>query len=74
MFSSSHLIGLFSAESDLAIASLFLAPAIRQIFKGDLPYIRASCVRQYGIVRDGIDDILGKGELVVAFAFQKTRS
>jgi hypothetical protein len=60
---------LFSAQSDLAIASLVLARAIRQVSEGDLLCIRSLCVRQYGIVGDVIDDILGKGELVVVFAF-----
>jgi hypothetical protein len=60
---------LFSAESDLAIASLVLACAIRQVSKGDLLCIHSLCVRQYSIVGDVIDDILGKGKLVVVFAF-----
>ena len=63
------MLSLFAAESDLAIASLVLARAIRQVSEGDLLCIRSPCVRQYGIVGDVIDDILGKGELVVVFAF-----
>ncbi len=60
---------LFSAQSDLAIASLALACAIYQVSEGDLLCIRSLCVRQYSIVGDIVDDILGKGELVVVFAF-----
>jgi hypothetical protein len=62
---------LFSAKSDLVIASLVLARAIRQVFKCDLIFIRSPCVRQYGIVGNVIDNVLDKGELVV-FTFQKT--
>jgi hypothetical protein len=61
---------LFSAERDHAIASLILARAIHQASDGDLLCICSPCVRQYGVLVDGTDPILGKGEVVVVFAFQ----
>jgi hypothetical protein len=39
--------GLFSAEPDLAIASLALASIIYQVLKGDLLCIGSPCVRSY---------------------------
>jgi hypothetical protein len=63
---------LFSAESDLTIASLVFVRAIRQVSEGDLHCICSLYMREYGIVGDVVDDILGKDELAVVFAFQKT--
>lgn len=54
---------VFSAESDLAIAS--------QVPEGNLLCICPPCVRQYGIVGNIIDDILGEGELAIIFAFKR---
>jgi hypothetical protein len=61
-----------SCLSDLAIASLVLARAIRQVSEGDFLSIRAPCVQQYRIVGNVIDNILDKSELVVVVAFQRT--
>ena len=65
------VIGLFSTESDLGIASLPLSSALFQIFEGDLLGIRSPSMRKYGVARN-IVKVVSQAEPAIAFEFQET--
>jgi hypothetical protein len=57
---------LCRAEPNLLVASLILPSAVDQVFKRDLFGVWALCVRQYGIVRYIVNQVLRQLELAVA--------
>jgi hypothetical protein len=63
---------LFSAETDLVIASLVLTCTIHQVSEGGLFGIGSLCVRKYGILGDIIAKVLGQTKFAIIVAFQKT--